>query len=136
LAAPIWVIVMNIGTFIILGAAWILVIGVAVSGSIALMAAEYEPPSDSPFHRFILALAQVRQREAQCVIERYRSRAATMPQERDRHAAAKPRAGRRAAARVASPHRRLLQHRSKVRHIRIGAGAHKSIPMISIGTRR
>jgi hypothetical protein len=87
MAALIWVMVMNIGIFIILGAAWLLVIGVAVAGSIALTAAEYEPPSGSPFHRFIRALAQSRQREARRVIDRYRPRAATRPQERDRHAA-------------------------------------------------
>jgi hypothetical protein len=82
--------VMGIGILIILGAAWLSVIGVAVAGSIALTTAEYEPPSDSPFHRFILALARSRQREAQRVINRYRARAATMPQGRDRSAAGLP----------------------------------------------
>jgi hypothetical protein len=87
MAALIWVMVMNIGIFIILGAAWLLVIGVAAAGSIALTAAEYELPSVSPFHRFFLALAQSRQREAQRVIEWYRPRATTKPPARDRHAA-------------------------------------------------
>jgi len=85
MATLIWVMVMNIGIFIILGAAWLSVIGVAVAGSIALTAAEYEPPSGSPFHRLILALAQSRQREAQREIDRYRPMAATRPQTRDQY---------------------------------------------------